>query len=60
MLTNILMALGVTALMWVMYRGIKNNKEAYTKENLTKSVMTLGVLALLLIVLIVFAVLALR
>jgi hypothetical protein len=60
MLNNILMALGVTALLWLLYRGVQGNKEAYSKENLGKSFRTLGLLALLLIALIVFAVMALK
>lgn len=56
----ILIALGVVALLFVLYRGVKGNKEAYSSENMTKSLRTLGILALLLIVLVAFAVLALR
>ena len=60
MFNNLLMALGITALLWLLYRGVKNNKEAYSKENLNKSFQTIGILALLLIGLVAFAILALR
>lgn len=57
---SILIALGVVALLWVLYRGVKGNKEAFSSENVNKSLKTLGFLALLLIVIIALAVMALR
>ncbi len=41
--------LGCVFLVWILYRGIKGNQEAFSKENLNRSFMTMGVLALLLI-----------
>lgn len=60
MLTNFLGILGIGLLLWVLYRGIKNNPEALSKENLTKSFFTMGVLGLILIAVIYFAVILLR
>jgi len=54
------MALGVTALLWLLYRGVKNQPQAFSKENMGKSFYTLGILALLLIVLVTFAVFMLK
>ncbi len=60
MLANFLAAIGLTLLLWVLYRGIKGNPDAFSKANLSKSTTTLGVLALLLIGVIAFAVMMLR
>lgn len=57
---GILVALGIVALLWILYRGIKGNKDAFSAENLSKSFTTLGIMALILIVLVAFAVFALR
>jgi len=47
-------------LIWVLYRGIKGNKEAFSKANLNRSFTTMGFLALLLIAVISIAVVSLR
>jgi hypothetical protein len=47
-------------LIWMLYRGIRGNPEAFQKKSIEKSAWTLGVLALLLIGLIGFVVLILR
>lgn len=60
MLANLLTAVGVTLLLFILYRSIKGNPQAFSKVNLSRSMMTLGILALFLIVLIAFAVMALR
>lgn len=60
MLGNILIALGIVALIWVLYRSIRNNPGAFTTQNLNKSLMTLGILALMLIGVIAFAIILLR
>ncbi len=60
MLENILAALAVTLLLFILYRGIKGQPQAFSRENLGKSFTTLGMLALILIALIAFAVLVLR
>ena len=36
-------------ILWLLYRGLKGNKEAFSRENLGKSFTTMGILALLLI-----------
>lgn len=60
MLANILTALGIVLLLWVLYRGIKGNPQAFSKENINKSLSTLGVMALILIALVAFAVMMLK
>lgn len=60
MLASILTALGVLLLLWVLYNGIKNNPEAFSKSNLTRSFLTAGLIALVLIGLVALAVMALR
>jgi len=60
MWVNILSALGVILLIWVLYRGVKGNPQAFSKENLNKSFLTMGVLALILIALVAFTVMMLK
>lgn len=48
-LYQILGILGAVMLVWVLYRGVKNRPELFTKDNMSKSFTTMGVLALLLI-----------
>lgn len=60
MLANILVIAGIALLIFVLYRGIQRNPEAFSKVNLNKSFMTLGLLALLLIAVISFAVMLLK
>lgn len=60
MLLNTLTALGIVLLLWLLYRNIKGNPEAFSSTNLNKSFMTLGLLALLLIATVAFAVLLLK
>lgn len=60
MLVNFLAIIGIGLLLWVLYRGIRGNPQAFSKENLTKSFTTMGVLALLLIGVVGFAVVLLR
>lgn len=60
MLVQILVILGIAALIWLLYRGIKSNPQAFSRENLSKSFTTLGVLGLALIAVIAFAVMMLR
>ena len=47
-------------LIWFLYRGIKNNKQAFSRENMGKSALTLAKLALGLIVFIGLLVIFLR
>ena len=60
MLVNLLTTLGIVFLIWVLYRGVKSNPQAFSGENLNKSFLTMGVLGLVLIALVAFAVLLLR
>jgi hypothetical protein len=52
--------LGCILLVWILYRGIKGNKAAFSKDNLNQSFMTMGLLALLLIGVIGIVVVLLR
>lgn len=52
--------LGALLMGWLLYRQIKGNPQNYSKENISKSLYTLGILALLLICFIGFLVLLLR
>lgn len=45
----ILLFIGGALLLWMVYRSIKNNPAAYSKENISKSFFTMGILALALI-----------
>jgi hypothetical protein len=45
---------------WWLYRTVKNQPQMFTKENLNKSVYTLGLLALVLIVFVAFLVMLVR
>lgn len=60
MFTNILAIIGIALLVWMLYRGIKGNPDAFSKDNLNKSFMTMGILALILIGVIAFAVIMLK
>lgn len=46
--------------MWMLYRYVKGNKDAFSKANFSKSAKTLGLLALGLIAFIAFCILMLR
>lgn len=60
MLMQILSIIGILLLVWVLYRSIKSNPQAFSRENLSKSFSTLGLLALGLIALISLAVMFLK
>ncbi len=47
--SQILWALIAASLIWFLYRGIKANPGAFSRQNLSRSLFTLGVLALILI-----------
>ena len=48
-LYQILAILGAGLLVWLMYAQVKHRPELFSKENLSKSLGTLGILALILI-----------
>ena len=60
MLASILAALGIGLLVWMLYRGIRGNPEAFSKNNLNQSFWTLGVLTLILMGVIGVVVILLR
>lgn len=57
---QILAVLGAALVIWILYRGIKGNPQAFSKDNLNKSMSTMGLLALGLIAFIAVLVLLLR
>lgn len=58
--TQLLFLLGIVLLGWLLYRQIKHNPQAFSREQLGKSIYVMGILALLLIAFIGFLVLLLR
>ncbi len=60
MLINLLIVLGILLLLWILYRNIKGNPDAFSAMNINKSFTTLGILALLLIAMVALAVLLLK
>lgn len=60
MLAGFLTICGFGFLIWMMYRTIKGNPEAFSKENLGRSFTTVGLLALILIGVVGVAVFLLR
>ncbi len=58
--TSILFIIGGALLVWMGYRMIKGNPDAFSRENLSKSFTTVGVLALILIGVVALAVLVLK
>ncbi len=57
---QLLFFLGAILIAWILYRQIKRNPQAFSRENLSKSFSTLAILALLLIAFIAFLVFLLR
>jgi hypothetical protein len=60
MLAGLLTICGFGFLIWWMYRAIKGNPEAFSKENLGRSFTTIGFLALILIAVVGFAIFIVR
>ena len=60
MLAGLLTICGFGFLIWMMYRTIKGNPEAFSKANLGRSFTTVGLLALILIIVVGVAVFILR
>lgn len=60
MLAGLLTICGFGFLIWLMYRTIKGNPEAFSKENLGRSFTTVGFLALILIGVVGFTIFLLR
>lgn len=57
---QLLLTLGIMAMIWLLYRAVKSTPQAFSRENLSKSLTTLGFLGLALIALVAFAVMLLR
>lgn len=58
---EIIVVLAVSSfLIWSLYRKVKNDPQAFSKENMSKSFYSMGILALLLIILIAFCVIMLK
>ncbi len=58
--TLILLLAGAAFAFWLCIKMIKNNKQAFSRENLQKSLSTVGLLALMIIAIIAVAVHFLR
>ena len=59
-LYQILGLLAAGVIIWLLYYRIKNDKTAFTKENLTKSFRTMGILGIILILFVVMLVMVAR
>lgn len=57
---KILYVIGALFLLWIVYRSIRNNPQAFSRENLNKSFYTMAILALFLILVIGVLVMLLR
>jgi flagellar biogenesis protein FliO len=58
--TGFFFLLGAALVVFILYRQIKSNPQAFSRENLSKSFGTMAILALLLIAFIAFLVFILR
>jgi hypothetical protein len=56
----LLYILGVCLMGWLAYRMVKNNPEAFSWENISKSITTVGILTLLMIAFIAVCILLLK
>ncbi len=52
-LYQILALIGAGLIIWILYSRIKNNPEAFSRANMTKSFSTLGILGIILILFVV-------
>lgn len=59
-LYQLLAFIGAALIVWVTYRSIKGRPELFSRENMSKSLFSMGVLAIILIVFIALLVLILR
>ena len=59
-LFQILAIMGAGFIVWILYRSVKNRPELFNKENMNKSLSSMGILALILIAFVAFLVLMLR
>lgn len=47
-------------LVWLVFRMVRNHPEMFSKQNLSKSVYTIGLLTLMIIVVVAFCILLLK
>lgn len=59
-LYQLLAIIAACFLVWVLYRSIKGNPQAFSKDNLNKSFFTMGLLGLALIAIVAILALFLR
>lgn len=60
LLTTLLLVAGAGLILWYTFQNVKRNPLAFSKENTSRSIFTLGVLALILIGVIAILVLLVR
>ncbi|MFT3741751.1 MAG: hypothetical protein QM752_03630 [Gammaproteobacteria bacterium] len=58
--SGLLFFVGALLLIWLLFRQIKGNPQAFSRENASKSFYTFGILALILILFIALLVMLLR
>jgi uncharacterized membrane protein YidH (DUF202 family) len=49
LLTTILLVAGAGLILWFTYQNVQKNRQAFTRQNTSRSIFTLGILALILI-----------
>lgn len=57
---QILAILAAAIILWILFRGIKGNPDAFSKENMNKSFYSMAILGLILIGFVAFLVFLLR
>ncbi|KTC68699.1 hypothetical protein Lbir_2232 [Legionella birminghamensis] len=57
---QILGVIAASLIVWYLYRTVKNRPELFSRENMNKSMGTMGVLALILIAFVGFLILMLK
>ncbi len=59
-LTTVLLVAGAGLIVWFTYKNVTRNPQAFSKENTSRSIFTLGILALILIAVIAMLVYLLK
>lgn len=57
---QLLGVIGAGLIIWILYRSIKGQPDTFSRENMSKSFLSMGILALVLIAFVGFLVLMLR
>lgn len=60
LLTTILLVAGAGLILWFTYQSIQRNPQAFSRDNTSRSIFTLGILALILIGVITLLVMLLK